>query len=111
MDRVQLLKQESGELGGDPFDTVPYPDPIEPQEDAIEVAGVYIQDPSNRDESTLISRSGNDMQFQDGSNPAPVTLTQLLAAAGVFDPDTIMVDDVTLSVLSDDVMANVLVDA
>jgi hypothetical protein len=110
VDRVQVLKRESGDLGGNPFDEQPWPEPIEPQEDAVEVAGVYFQDVSNRDETTLIDRNGDDMRFKDGNNPSPVTLTQLLAAAGVFSPDTIMVDDITLSTLSDDVMANVLVD-
>ena len=81
MDRVQLLKQESAALGGDAADEVPYPDPINPQEDAIEVAGVYLQDVSNRDETTLIDRSGNDMRFKDGNNTTPVTLSTLAAAA------------------------------
>lgn len=74
MDRVQVLKQESAALGGDAADEVPYPDPIAPQEDAIEVAGVYLQDASNRDENVLIDRSGNAMRFQDVDNPTPIEL-------------------------------------
>jgi hypothetical protein len=81
MDRVQVLKQESAALGGDAADEVVYPDPIEPQEDAIEAAGVYFQDASNRDETTLIDRSGNDMRFKDGNNTSYVTLSDLLAGA------------------------------
>jgi hypothetical protein len=81
VDRVQVLKRESGDLGGDPFDEQPWPEPIEPQEDAIEVAGVYFQDSSNRDENVLISRDGDDITFKDGSNPTPVTLSEI--AAGV----------------------------
>lgn len=78
MDRVQPIKIESPGLGGTEED-VEYT-PIEPQEDAIEVVGVYLQDASNRDESTLISRSGDDMLFKDGNNAGGKTLTQLAAA-------------------------------
>lgn len=78
MDRVQLLKQESAALGGDAADEVAWPDPIEPQEDAIEVAGVYLQDASNRDENILIDRSGNDMRFKDVTNPTPIPLDDFL---------------------------------
>jgi hypothetical protein len=82
MDRVQLIKQESAALGGDGADELPYDAPIEPQEDAIEVAGVYLQDDSNRDETTLIARSGDDMTFKDSNNPTAKTLSELLAGSG-----------------------------
>lgn len=82
MDRVQVLKREQAELGGDEFDEVAWPEPISPQEDAVEAAGVYLQDASNRDENVLISRDGDDMTFQDVSNPTPVTLTTLAAGSG-----------------------------
>jgi len=82
MDRVQVIKQESGALGGNPDDEVPWNEPIKPQEDAIEVAGVYLQDGENRDETTLLSRLGLDMLFKDGNNPTAKTLTELLAGAG-----------------------------
>lgn len=82
MDRVQVLKQESTALGGDGADDVPWPAPIEPQEDALESAGLYIQDASNRDENVLIARSGDDMTFKDVSNPTAKTLTELLSGSG-----------------------------
>lgn len=82
MDRVQVLKQESAALGGDAADEVPYPDPIAPQEDALEAAGLYLQDASNRDETTLISRNGDDMTFKDVNNPTVKTLTELLSGPG-----------------------------
>lgn len=81
MDRVQVLKRETAELGGDPADEAPWDAPIEPQEDAIEAAGVYLQDATHRDETTLLSRSGSNMLFKDGNNPSPVTLTDLLGGA------------------------------
>lgn len=79
MDRVQVLKRESALGGGDDADTQPWDEPIEAQEDALEAAGVFLQDPSNYDENVLISRSGNDMTFRDVTNPVPKTLTDLLA--------------------------------
>jgi hypothetical protein len=85
MDRVQVMKQESAALGGDAADEAPWPEPIDPQEDAPEVAGVYFQDASNRDETTLIDRLGDDMRFQDGNNPTAKTLTELLTASGLTE--------------------------
>ena len=82
MDRVQVLKRESAALGGDAADEQPWDAPIEPQEDAIEAAGVYVQDTSTRDESTLIDRSGDDLRFKDTNNPTPKTLTELVAGSG-----------------------------
>lgn len=82
MDRVQVLKRESAALGGDAADEAPWDAPIEPQEDAVEAAGLYLQDDSNRDETTIISRSGDDMTFKDGSNPTAKTLTDLLSGSG-----------------------------
>ena len=81
-DRVQVIKQESAALGGDAADEDPFLNfPIEPQEDGIECAGVFIQDGSNRDETTYISRNGNDLLFKDINN-AELTLTDLVAGAG-----------------------------
>lgn len=79
MDRVQVIKQESSALGGDDADVSPDLNaPIQPQEDALEAAGLYLQDAGNRDETTLISRAGNDMLFKDGNNPTAKTLTEVL---------------------------------
>lgn len=80
-DRVQLLKQESSALGGDAADDLPYSVPIDPQEDALECAGVYLQDASNRDEAVYVARAGDDMVFRDKVQTTPVTLTDLLGAA------------------------------
>ena len=81
-DRIQCLKQESAALGGSGADDVPYPAPINPQQDVIETAGVYLQDASNRDENVYIERHGSDLRFRDLNNTTPVTLTQLLANTG-----------------------------
>lgn len=81
MDRVQVLKRESAELGGNAADEQLWDAPIEPQEDAIEAAGIYLQDLANRDEVVLIARSGDDMTFKDVSNPSGKTLTELSASS------------------------------
>lgn len=80
-DRVQVLKQEQAALGGDGTEDVEWPEPIDPQEDIIEARGIYFQDESNRDETTVISRDDDDMTFKDGNNPSGATLTQLLLGA------------------------------
>jgi hypothetical protein len=84
-DRVQVMKQEWQSLGGDAADEAPYPTPIQPQEDRPECAGVYFQDESNRDETTLISRSGDDMLFKDGNNTSSVTLSDLIGGSASSD--------------------------
>jgi hypothetical protein len=82
MDRVQVLKRESAALGGDAADETPYDSPIEPQEDALEAAGVYLQDPTHRDEQVLVRRDGDNLKFKDVSNPIEKTLTDLIAGTG-----------------------------
>jgi hypothetical protein len=88
VDRVQVIKQESAALGGDDADTLPFDAPIEPQEDAIEAAGYYGQDASNRDETTLIWRDGANWKFKDQNNPTGFTLTQLGAAGSGISEGT-----------------------
>ena len=62
-DRVQVLKVESAENGGDAIDSRVFPTPIQPQEDMIECAGVYLQNTNNRDENVYISREGNSISI------------------------------------------------
>lgn len=78
-DRVQVVRRESAALGGDAADDVDYLETLNAQEDAIECAGVYLQDALNRDETVYIEREGADMRFRDQNNPTPLTLTQLNA--------------------------------
>lgn len=82
-DRVQVIKQESASLGGNGADEVGYLNaPINPQQDVIETAGVYLQDAANRDEAVYVARNGDDMVFRDVSNPVESTLSDLLAGGG-----------------------------
>ena len=78
-DRVQVIKRESSATGGQDGQAGPLgePVPINPQEDAVESAGVYLQDDVNRDEEVYIARVGDDVVFRDKNNPTPQTLTQV----------------------------------
>lgn len=78
-DRVQVTKVESTALGGKDDDISAYgsPAPINPQEDAIETAGGYVQDASNRDENVGWEREGEDLKFFD-QHVASTTLTAFL---------------------------------
>lgn len=75
-DRVQPLKIEGTDTGGDSNDK--YPTALDPQHDLVESAGIVINDTTHRDETTAIDRSGNDMRFIDGNNPVPLTLSALV---------------------------------
>jgi hypothetical protein len=76
-DRVQVIKRESAALGGDPADDTDYLEPIHAQQDAIESAGLYLQDATNRDEAVFLERAGVDMRFVDQANPSGFSLTEL----------------------------------
>lgn len=80
--RVQVNKQESAALGGSADDDFPFDAPIEPEEDALEAAGYYVQASGLRDETTLIWRDGNDMMFEDTTVGSGVSLYQLLTGTG-----------------------------
>jgi hypothetical protein len=81
-DRVQVVKRESTADGGDGAEDFDYAAPIAPQEDAIECAGVYLQDGSARDENVYVARNGNNLVFRDVSVGAEKTLSDLLPGGG-----------------------------
>jgi len=89
LERVQVVKQESTELGGDDADSGPELQyPIDPFEDVIEAAGFEVQEPFDetrtRDNDVMISRAMGEMTFKDRLNATPVTLSDLLAGEGGF---------------------------
>lgn len=92
LDIVQLEKQESAALGGDAADEVPYAAPIEPIEDAIEVAGVTLVEPGNRNKELFMWRDGDDMRFRDVTNPGTAggghTLSEMLASGSGGEVNT-----------------------
>jgi len=82
VDRVQPLKLEDTTTGGEELDQ--FPTALDPQEDHVECAGIVFDDLTHRDETTRIFRVGNDLTFQDVTNPTPHTLTDLLSGGGSF---------------------------
>jgi len=77
-DRVQVYKQEDDSRGGNTADDeFGGPSPINAQEDAIESAGLILQDSNNRDEKVYIDRDGNNLRFIDGNVTTPKTLLEL----------------------------------
>lgn len=76
-DRVQVVKRESAALGGSAVDDLPFDAPIAPQQDAIECAGVYLQDAANRDQNVYVDRSGADLRFRDQNVTTPITLSRV----------------------------------
>lgn len=115
LDIVQPLKREIASEGGDGADDVPYETPLDPTEDAPEVAGVFFVD--NGDTRPTRSRAiwpdGDDLRFRDITNPGPsnqgFTLTALLSGGSGTDLDVVLSDDVTGAVLVDDLTGNILV--
>jgi hypothetical protein len=80
IDRVSPLKLESSDTGGTQNDE--FPTSLNRNQDFLDARGLAIQDMASNDATTLIGRVASDMTFQDGSNPTPVTLTDLLAGGG-----------------------------
>lgn len=64
-DRVQVIKRESAALGGDGADDADYLQPLTPQEDALECAGVYLQDAVARDENVFLARDNGRIVAKD----------------------------------------------
>ena len=62
VDRAQLIKHKSEAVGGNC--------PVNPQEDMLEIAGLYLQDGSNRDETTYIIRFDDTVQIYVASTLA-----------------------------------------
>jgi hypothetical protein len=85
MGRVLASKWELESHGGDAGDEEPFPVPIDPKEDKLDAAGLYMQDVDNWDETTLVNRDGNDMKFKDSNNPTGYTLTQLATGSPTVD--------------------------
>ena len=54
--RIQLMKQSWAALGGEAGEEHEYAEPINPQTEAIESGGIYLQDATHRDASVLMAR-------------------------------------------------------
>jgi hypothetical protein len=85
VDRVKPLKIEGTDTGGTQNDL--FPTSVNPNEDYLECSGLVLDDASNTDESTIIRRNGNNMEFKDTSNSTFVTLSDLIAGSGGLTED------------------------
>lgn len=81
-DRVQAIKWESPSRGGTQTDESPTE--INPNQDALDSKGLYIQDDTSADDTVLVGRdnSGN-MTFKDGVVSGVKTLFELSAGGGL----------------------------
>lgn len=77
-DKVRPIKQESSGTGGNPSDDVEYLNsPANPNQDALEARGYFIQNNSSSDTNVIVSRdASNNMTFTDPV-AGSYTLTQL----------------------------------
>jgi len=96
-DRVQISKQESAAGGGDALDADDMlQSPLDPSEDAIDVAGVFLQEDtgggvSSADEVVAIYREASEAYFEDTAHAGAsrVSLGDLVLGAGL-DPDKLL---------------------
>jgi hypothetical protein len=105
-DKVKPLKLESPDTGGTQEDM--FPTSLDPQEDYIEVRGLVLDDASNKDETTVVDRNGDNMQFKDVNNPTPVTLTTLVAGGGGLTPTTHRALDQLVHEVSEDAFLEIV---
>ena len=69
LDVVQVIKQESPDLGGEPGPVIPYSVPIDVLEDGVEVAAVFLVETGRRNKRVAIWSHNGDMRFRDVLNP------------------------------------------
>jgi hypothetical protein len=83
-DRVQPVVQESAANGGGAESDPDFlQKPLTPQQDALEAAGLYVQEPGQpRDGGVLIRREGGEMLLRDKARPER-TLSDILALSSV----------------------------
>lgn len=99
MDKVRPVKWETDSDG--------FPTELDPNEDAISVNGIYVQDTESDDIDVLISRdSEGKLKFKD-KDGGTYSLTQL--ASGGMDLNDILIDDVTGNIVTDDIDGTVVV--
>jgi len=83
-DRVRPYKHEDSTTGGQAGQRRPFPKALTPQEDGIDVAGVFFQEAGTDDEEVVIWRETGALRFRDATMAAGTsyTLAQLAAGGG-----------------------------
>jgi hypothetical protein len=86
---VQVEKQESTALGGDDNDAQPFAVPLDPTEDALEMAGAVFQEVGRRDKSVAVWPDSGKLRFRDSENiGSGLTLTDLASGSGGLNEST-----------------------
>jgi hypothetical protein len=86
---IQVQKRESAALGGDASDNHEFPSPIEPEEDGIECAAVFIVEAGSRNQAVALWRDGNNLRLRDVTHPnSGLTLADLLKVKASSDDST-----------------------
>lgn len=81
MDRVRPYKSESAATGGSGSDDYPFPTVVNPNEDALDVRGVFFQNDTSADADVSIYRDGDTIRFKDKGGIS-ITLGQLAGGGG-----------------------------
>lgn len=81
MDRVRPYKSESAATGGSGSDDYPFPTVANPNEDALDVRGVFFQNDTSADADVSIYRDGDTIRFKDKGGIS-ITLGQLAGGGG-----------------------------
>lgn len=83
LDVIQVIKQEWPDLGGGSNSGYPYSLPIEPLEDGIEAAALFVVEVGRRNKAVAIWADSGKLRFRDVTNQNTggqgYTLTELLA--------------------------------
>src|SRR5882757_9027062 len=89
-DRVRLLKQESAATGGNGADDVEWLNtPGNPNQDAPDVRGVYLQNDTSNDTTAVITRDASNNITLTDSIAGTWTLSQLSASGANFGSTTV----------------------
>lgn len=80
-DRVRAFKREDPAHGGSPSDARPWPKVLDPQQDALDAAGVYLQEAGTDDEKVGLYRDGGSLILFD-DEAGEVDLISLAGGGG-----------------------------
>jgi len=69
LDVVQVIKQESPDLGGEPGPVIPYSVPIDVLDDGVEAAAVFLVEVGRRNKRVAFWSHDGEMRFRDVLNP------------------------------------------
>lgn len=87
-DRTRAYKKESAGTGGNPNQRRAYPVVLNPQEDGLDMAALYLQQSNSDDEQVAIWRENGELHFRDTKLGANVSFTLSSLATTVLTSDS-----------------------